>query len=481
MTTQTRTTIGMICSTLLLMSCAARLSAQQDVAGETAAQARAAEAAAIGMDAYIYGYPLVTMELSRRVATNVPEPMLGKLAPMGQFARLRTYPSPEDKFVTAPNADTLYTLAWLDLSKEPWILSIPDMKGRYFLMPMLDGWTDVFHAPGMRTTGTKAQEYAITGPGWMGTLPKGVTEYKSPTSLVWILGRIYCTGTPADYKAVHDRQDKFSLVPLSAYGKLYTPPRGTMNASVDMKTPVREQVHRMEAGAYFTLLAALMQDNPAAAEDAPLLARMAKIGIVPGNDFDIGKLDPAVAQGLRGVPKVAQEKIMAEFKRAGTMVNGWMYSTKLGVYGSDYLLRAMTTAFFLGANRPQDAIYPTSEVDADGVPYDGAHKYVLHFDKGQTPPAQGFWSLTMYDDQLFFVPNTLNRYTLSSRFTFKKNKDGSLDLYLQRDSPGKSKEANWLPAPDGRFVLMLRLYWPNESPPSIIDGSWKIPPVKRLP
>ncbi|MFN8625101.1 MAG: DUF1254 domain-containing protein [Candidatus Binatia bacterium] len=478
MTSRITTTIGLAGSIVaLFLGCAPRHGTRGDLAADRTGEA---EAVRIGMDAYLYGYPLITMELSRRVATNVPEPILGKLAPMGQFATLRTYPSAEDRFVTAPNADTLYTLAWLDVSKEPWILGIPDTKGRYFLMPMLDGWTNVFQSPGTRTTGTAAQTYAITGPGWTGTLPAGVTEYKSPTGLVWILGRIYCTGTPADYEAVHELQDKFSLVPLTAYGHPYTPPRGASDPGVDMKTPVREQVHRLDAGAYFKLLATLMKDNPAAAADAPLVAQLAKIGFRPGSDFDIGRLDPAVVSGLQRVPTLAQEQLATEFKRTGVTIHGWRYSTTLGVYDSDYLRRAVTAAFFLGANRPQDAIYPISEFDADGRPYDGSQKYVMHFDKGEEPPVRGFWSLTMYDDQLFFAPNALDRYTLSSRTRFKRNRDGSVDLYLQHDRPGKSAEANWLPAPAGRFVLMLRLYWPNESPPSLLDGSWTIPPVRRV-
>ena len=437
------------------------------------------EAATLGTEAYIYGYPLVTMEMTRRVLTNVAAPD-GKLAPMGQFARLRSYPTPADKEVTAPNADTLYTLAWLDLAKEPWVLSIPDMRDRYYLMPMLSGWTDVFQVPGKRTTGTKAQTYAITGPGWKGTLPAGIKEYKSPTSMVWILGRIYCTGTAEDYKAVHALQDQFKLVPLSAYGKPYTPPPGKVDPSIDMKTAVREQVNRMSAGEYFKLLAALMKDNPPAKADAPMVADMKKLGIVPGQDFDINKADPAVQKGLQGVPKAGFEKIMAHFKSAGTEVNGWTFSTKTGLYGTEHLQRALITAIGLGANRPQDAIYPTSELGPDGKPYDGANKYVMHFAKGQVPPVRGFWSLTMYDGQYFFVPNPLNRYTLSSRFKLKYNKDGSLDFYIQKESPGKDKEANWLPAPADTFILMLRLYWPREKPPSIIDGTWKPPAVKRV-
>lgn len=462
---------GRLLSLALLLSLAtAPVSAQPG--GKLSEQ----EAIKLGTEAYIYGYPLVTMEYTKRALTNVAAPA-GSLAPVGQFAKLRHYPTPDDKQVTAPNADTLYTIAWLDLAAEPWVLGIPDMKGRYYLMPMLSGWTDVFQVPGKRTTGTKAQTYVITGPGWKGTLPAGMKEFKAPTKMVWILGRIYCTGTPADYKAVHALQDQFTLVPLSAYGKPYTPPAGKVDSAYDMKTPVREQVNALSAGAYFKLLAALMKDNPPAPADAPMLAKMAQLGIVPGQDFDVSKLDPAVAKGLEGVPRAAFEQIMASFKTAGTNVNGWLYSLRTGLYGTDYLQRALITAIGLGANRPQDAVYPTSEAGADGKPYEGSSKYVMRFDKGQLPPVNGFWSLTMYDEKFFFVPNPLNRYTLSSRSKLKQNADGSVDLYLQKDSPGKDKESNWLPAPAGRFIPMLRLYWPKEKNPSILDGTWKAPAV----
>jgi len=466
----------------LLTACATQqTSAVKAGAAErtTASQAREDEALAIGTDAYIYGYPLVTMEFTRRVLTNVVEPK-DTHAPMGQFFDSKTYPDASFRDVTAPNADTLYSTAWLDLSEGPYVLSLPDEKGRYYLMPILSAWTDVFAVPGKRTSGTKAQTYAITGPDWKGELPKGVEQIQAPTNMVWVLGRTYCTGTPADYEAVHAVQREYKLVPLSAYGKPYTPPPGRFDPGIDMKTPVRDQVNGLDAQTYFRLLAALMKDNPPTAADAPMVARMAKIGIVPGKDFDMAKLDPDVARGLQNVPKAAQAKIMAEFKNMGTEVNGWTFSTKLGVYGTDYAQRAFVTAIGLGANRPQDAIYPTSKVDAGGKPYDGANRYVMHFPKGRTPPVNGFWSLTMYDQNMFFVPNDLNRYTLSSRFKFKYNRDGSLDFYIQKDSPGKDKEANWLPAPDGKFVLMLRLYWPKESPPSIIDGSWKPPAVERV-
>jgi hypothetical protein len=432
----------------------------------------------LATDAYIYGYPLVTMEMTRRVMTNVATPQ-GNRGPMGHFIKAREYPNASFRDVTAPNADTLYTTAWIDVGTEPWVLSIPDMKDRYFLFPMLDGWTTVFQVPGKRTTGTGAQTYAITGPGWNGTIPAGVREYKSPTEMVWILGRIYCTGTPEDYKAVHEAQDQCKLVPLSAYGKPYTPPEGKVDPSVDMKTAVRDQVNRMDAKEYFTLLAQLMKTNPPSAADVPALAKFARIGLVPGKDFDASKLD---ADFAKRIPQLAFDRIMLQFKinRDVQHINGWNYLTKTGIYGIDYLIRALVTAIGLGANRPQDAVYPTLLKDADDRDYEGSNRYVIHFEKGQTPPAEGFWSITMYDAQYFFVSNPIDRYSISPRQNLKPNPDGSTDIYVQKETPGAEKEANWLPAPSGKFILMLRLYWPNESDPSILDGTWTIPAVRKV-
>jgi hypothetical protein len=438
-----------------------------------------AEALTLGTEAYVYGYPLVTMEMTRRVMTN--EATIESLrGPMGRFVNAREYPTAAYRDVTAPNADTLYSSAWIDVSKEPYVLSIPDEGDRYYLMPMLSGWTDVFQVPGKRTTGDKAQTYAITGPGWKGDLPAGVKELRSPTGLVWILGRTYCTGTPEDYKAVHAIQDKYKLVPLSSYGKDYAPPAGKVDPGIDMKTPVRDQVNKMKAGDYFKLLAALMHNNPPADADAPMVARLARIGIAPGKDFDIDKLDPAARKGLERAREAGLEKIAAHMREAGKVENAWVYPYPGGQYGTDYLQRATIAYFGLGCNRTKDAVYPTSEEDVDGKPYEGANRYTLTFPKGHMPPVDGFWSLTMYDADYFFVDNPLNRYTLSARNQLKENDDGSVTLYLQHESPGAAKESNWLPSPRGKFVLMMRLYWPKESDPSILDGSWKPPAVRRV-
>ena len=430
------------------------------------------QALEIGTEAYIYGYPLVTMEMTRRVMTNVAAPQTMK-APMGQFANAREYPNASFKDVTAPNADTLYSSAWLDLSKEAYVLHVPHENDRYYLIPMLDGWTNVFASPGKRTTGTKAGDYAITGPHWDGTLPVGVIEYKSPTDMVWILGSTYRTGTPEDFKAVHVIQDQYSLKPLSACGKPYSPLKGKVDPNINMTTAPREQVNNMPALAYFKLLAALMKKNPPSPADSPIVGEMAKIGIVPGKDFDMGKLDPAAVKALEQATKTGLERIVTETEHLGKKVNGWQISFT-GKYDTDYFFRAAVTYAGLGANLPQDVVYPITSVDGDRQRLSGAHNYVLHFESGKMPPVNGFWSLTMYNAEYFSVANLLNRYTLRQRNKFSLNPDGSVDLYLQHKPPTGNLEANWLPAPEGDFVLVLRLYWPREA---FLNGGWELPPV----
>ena len=433
------------------------------------------EAVSTAVDAYLYGYPLITFDVARQQQTNVAVPD-AEHAPMGQMIRMRTYPAVDNHCCAAPNADTLYTEAWLDVSKEPSVLSIPDMGNRYYIVPMLDGYSEVLSVASPPTTGYKVQTYAITGPGWTGTLPPGVTQVKSATGMVWVLGRIYCTGTPEDYKAVHALQDKVTVIPLSAYGKPYTPPPGQVDPNFDMKTAVRKQVDALDIDAYFSRLAQLMKTNRPTAADTPLVARMAKIGLVPGQDYDPSKLSGFDKEAIKAVPKLALLK-MAKLLKDQKTTNGWLYFTSgVGNWGTDYPLRAMGNMLGPGWNRPQDAVYPLSQKDASGDEYNGSdHNYVMHFGKGQFPPVKAFWSITLYDPDFFFAPNSINRYELSQRNKFITNPDGSVDMYSQAESPGKAKEANWLPAPKGKFVLVMRLYWPTNRPPSILDGSWTPP------
>ncbi|MEA1834495.1 DUF1254 domain-containing protein [Methylobacterium durans] len=429
----------------------------------------------LATEAYIYGYPLVTMEMTRRVLTNVAAPE-DKSAPMGQFANMRTYPDAQFRAVTAPNADTLYSSAFVDVGKDPVLLSIPEADGRYFLMPMLSAWTDVFAVPGKRTTGTGPQTYFIAGPGWSGSVPTGAKLVQAPTSLIWIIGRTYCTGTPDDYKAVHALQDQYRLVPASAAGRPYTPPAGRVDPGVDTKTAVRDQVNRMDATTYFNLLAALMKDNPPALADGVAVAKMASLGIVPGAPFDPTRQPASVRGAIEQAPRRALARIMEHMKVTGRHVNGWTFTTDGGDYGKDYLQRALIAAVGLGCNLPQDAVYPTTTVDAAGRRLNGAASYVIRFPAGELPPVDGFWSLTMYDADYFFVDNPLDRYSVSPRNDLKTNPDGSLDLVIQHESPGAQRESNWLPAPAGPFVLMLRTYWPRDA---LLNGSWAPPPVTR--
>jgi hypothetical protein len=425
-------------------------------------------------DAYVYGYPLVTMEMTRRLLTNVAQ-VEGTRGPMGQVIKMRAYPDASFRDVTAPNADKLYTTSFFDVGDEPWVLSVPDMKGRYFLLPFLDGWTNVFSVPGSRTTGTQAQTFVITGSGWLGAVPEGLTQLKSPTAIVWLLGRIYCTGTPEDYAEVHALQDAFKLQPLSTWGKDYTPPAGKVDPAIDMKKPVRDQVNGLSTVEFFTLLADLMKRNPPAPADAPALERFKTIGLIPGQGFDGKALD---SRWDRRLPQLSYDRIMLHamsLKRE----NGWLFTTNTGLYGTNYLQRAFITAVGLGANRPQDAVYPMSQRASLLEAYEGGNTYTLRFEKGQLPPVKGFWSLTMYDEQMFFVANPINRYSMSLRTNPKFEPDGSLLILIQNENPGPDKEANWLPAPKGKFHLMLRLYWPDENEPSILDGSWVVPAVKR--
>ena len=341
--------------------------------------------------------------------------------------------------------------------------------------------------PGKRTTGTGAQTYAITGPGWKGKLPAGVKEYKSPTALVWLLGRIYCTGTPEDYAAVHKLQDEISARPAQLL-------RQALHAAAGQGGPVHRHENRRARAGQRTQRRRVFQsagqiDEGQSARPpptSPCSPRWPSSASFPANRSTAANsarlAKEAFSDGARRSPMRKSCCWLKEGIVAGDLQleHGWVFTTKTGVYGVNYLQRALITAIGLGANRPQDAVYPTSEGPDVLGSYTGEKKYVMHFPKGQLPPAQGFWSLTMYDKDYFFVDNPLNRYSISARQNLKANADGSVDLYIQNESPGADKESNWLPAPKDKFILMMRLYWPKTTPPSILDGSWKIPEVKAV-
>ena len=429
-------------------------------------------------EAYIFGFPLLLMDVTAQAGTAVPRAQ-GHKAPRNQFAHLQTYPDPAFTDVVSPNADTLYSTAFLDLGREPMVLSVPDTGERYYLMQMLDAWTNVFAAPGTRTLGNGKHDFAITGPNWSGALPAGVEKIKAPTNLVFIIGRTYCAG-PADYEAVHKIQEQYRLTPLSAWGEPYAPPENVdVDPNVDLKTPPIEQVDDLRLPDFFHRLAMLMKDNPPAPSDEPVVRQLAKIGIVPGEAFDPTTLTPTSAKALKDGFTAGRAIVIKTGKNpsGGKMVNrnGWTYGLELGSYGTDYLFRAAVAWLAFGANLPQDAVYPRVVTDASGQKLTGKTNYVLHFEKDQLPPARAFWSVTMYNPRQFFVANEIGRYAIGDRDKVKFNPDGSLDIHIQHERPEEDKESNWLPAPADEFNIIMRIYWPKQE---VLDGAWSPPPIQ---
>lgn len=455
---------------------------------QTTTPTKEEEAHAIAVDAYVYFYPLITMDITRKQSTNVPPGKEAFKGPMNTFVNVPEYPPADYKGVVRPNFDTLYSASWLDMTKEPVVISLPDTDGRYYLMPLLDMWSDVFASPGWRTTGTKAGTYLITPPGWRPDLrerfaeelklPKDTQRIDAPTPYVWVIGRTKTDG-PADYAAVHKIQAGYTVAPLSEFGKTPKPVEAKIDPSVDMKTPPKVQVDTMKGGQYFAYAAELLKLHPPHITDQPIIAQMKRIGIEPGKSFDISKLDPAVQKAIDTSPQDGQKLMAWKVPTLARVANAWSMNTDtMGVYGNYYLKRAIVAQMGLGANLVEDAIYPLNLGDESGKPLDGANKYTINFGKGSAPPVNAFWSITLYDSEGFQVGNTLNRFAVSSWMPFEYNPDGSLDIYFQNESPGKDKEANWLPAPKGPFNLTMRLYGPKSE---ALTGKWNPPPVVKAP
>ena len=465
--------------------CAAAIAVSPLGAANAADAITEEEAHDIGVNAYLYFYPLITMDITRKQLTNV-EAKAGSIGgPPNSFANIPEFPPADMKVVVRPNFDTLYSSAWLDLTKEPVVVSAPDTQGRYYLLPMLDMWSDVFASPGWRTTGTAAGNFLIAPPGWRPDLrdkfdefklPAGTQRIDAPTPHVWIIGRTKTDGPP-DYDAVHKIQDGYKVTLLSEWGKDAKPAEVKIDPSIDMKTPPKTQVDTAPADKYFAYAAELLKTQPPHTTDQPILARLKRIGFEPGKDFDLSKADPAVQKGLQTAPQDAQALMNWKLSTLARVANGWSMNTDtMGVYGNYYLKRAIVAREGLGANLPEDAIYPLNLGDETGQPLNGQSAYTIHFEKTELPPAGAFWSITLYDGQGFQVANAINRFAVSSWMPFQYNPDGSLDLYFQNSSPGKDKEWNWLPAPEGPFNLTMRLYAPK---PDALTGKWNPPAIKK--
>ncbi|MEW6187162.1 MAG: DUF1254 domain-containing protein [Thermodesulfobacteriota bacterium] len=438
---------------------------------EAGAGPSAEEIYGIGIKAYIYGYPLVLVEMTRQTAL--------QRTPVNRFGHAPAFPPPTARTVIRPNSDTLYSSAWIDLSQEPIILSLPDTKERYYLVQIMDAWTETIAVPGKRTTGTAAGHFILIGPQWKGTLPSGLNKIQAATNTLWIIGRIQ-TNTSADYPNVHSLQKGFLLTPLSAWGK--EPPSLPGDERKLIQTPVHgppppAMVAAMDSRTFFSTMARLLKDNPPHPEDGPMTADLRTLGLIPGQPFDPSRLGPEGTQSLERALADARKQILEQANKPPKLINGWRFNSNVGRYGTDYLTRAIVAMGGLGALPLEEAVYLGCSMDREGKPLNGNNRYLLHFEKNTLPPVNAFWSVTLYGRDGFYVPNPLNRYALGDRDPLRYNADGSLDLYIQNPSPGADRESNWLPSPSGPFLLSLRLYWPKAE---VINGRWTPPEIRLL-
>ena len=444
-----------------------------------------AEARQIAAAAYVFGYPLVWTDVYKDHQTAVPAPnaTLG-VAPVNQLARpyqaQLTSGSLSAQSLPYATYDWAYAQGWLNLTKEPMVLSVPASNGRYYVIAMYDAWQNVFASLGSRTTGNESGAFALVGPGWNGTLPANVTKIQAPTNTMLLVGR--AQNGPTDLPTAAAFQDNVTVTPVSTWGTHYTPPTtvpGNPNVNLTyVRAPAAfAEVANMTPDVFYGRMATVMGGNPPSSADKPVADQMARIGIVPGTPFNWNGLNAtmqnAITQGFQdGISQVA-----ASINAGIVHNNGWDTTYVAGAYGTNYTFRDAVILRGSFANLPQDNLYFTSNATATGVPYSGANNYVLHFANNSTPPVNALWSLTMYDTQGYPVPNPLNRSTIAPHLgNLTYNPDGSLDIYIQHASPGPNKESNWLPAPSGPFEIWLRTYWPQES---LLNGSW-VPPAVQM-
>jgi hypothetical protein len=448
-------------------------------AGLTSQRLSEQEAYEIARDAYVYAYPLLLMDLSVKQATNFAAPTgMVTQAPFNQFSHARAFPPADRKTAVRADVDTLHSVANLDLGPAPFVLSLPAID-RYFVLPLVSLWTEVFAVLGTRTTGGNTpRAFLITGPAWQGAVPSGLELIRSPTRIATIAGRTQTDGA-ADYENVHKIQAGYKVTPLGAWSNAeYVLRTGSVvDPTADMRTPSPAQVEQFDAVRFFGRFAQLLKDNPPGPLDYPMIHRLERLGFKVGQGFDLttappdirGAFEEATADGRALVARLGKQA-------AGEGGRGWVYNTRSADFGSDYRYRAAVAYCALGMNLPQDAVHPSLTNDEDGKPLDGRNNYVLRFENDKLPPVDGFWSLTAYDADGYFIPNALNRQALGDRSGLVSNVDASFDLFIRADSPGEAREPNWLPVARAPFTLVLRLYSPRVE---VLDRTWTPPPVTK--
>ena len=430
--------------------------------------------------AYIWGYPLITVERSFNYFTNPNTPHVTGQGPANEINCARELVNASFKDVVSPNDDTLYCQSWMDLTNEPLVLKVPSVQDRYITFEFLDAYTNNYIYLGTRASGASEGTYLIAGPNWNGQVPENMTKIWTPTDLAWLLNRILVK-SDSDLPNVHAIQDKISLTPLSLFEGNTTKETQTLadDRSLSSQVPIKPQPANIPTTGIklYDELGQAMTNNPLNPPDPGIVAKLESIGIEPGKTPSVDANDTIKTALETGIHE-GEKLIDARIADIGTIVNGWSINTQVGVYGTDYLARAAITKVGFGGNVPQEALYPISQTDSQGNPYKGTNNYVIHFDPGQTPPVDGFWSITMYNEEKYFYDNPLNRYSIGMYTEdLKTNEDGSLDIYVQNQSPGADKESNWLPAPADGFYMILRMYLPAEQ---VLNGTWTPPLVKII-
>ncbi|MDQ6473095.1 DUF1254 domain-containing protein [Flavobacterium sp. LHD-80] len=425
--------------------------------------------------AYTWGYPLMVVGITADEVTMVPKPMPNGHAPINQMGNVAKLMTAADTDVVSSNADTMYSNAFLDLSSGAAILSVPETKGRYYSMMFSDAYTNIFDYVGSRTTGTKAGKYLVVGPDWKGETPKGIIKViKSPTNLVWLIGRTLVDGV-SDVPNVHAIQKGYTItmIPVKSEIKPWKERLGLVTPK-PMAPPVT-MLNNMDWRTYFDWLGKLMKENPVTGNEKTYTEEFKSIGLTFENGFDTSKITPEQQKGIeKGIADALEIMKKRAAEKMGTDHEGWSYDLNAGKWGEDYLVRAAIALRSVGQNTAQEALYINSVLDKEGKVLDASqNNYSVTFPKGELPPADAFWSITMYNDQNFFVPNPIHRLAIGNRTKeMKPNTDGSLTIYIQKEEP-KGKTGNWLPAPNGKFRVSLRIYVPNNK---ILNGGKWTPP-----
>jgi hypothetical protein len=439
-----------------------------------------AQTKAIAEEAFIYGLPLVmNYAVMHEYAVDTGNPQYK--APFNQIkneARVFTY---EDTAIVTPNSDTPYSILWMDLRAEPMVLSVPAVdKKRYYSVMLTDANTYNFGYIGSRATGSGPGDYMVVGPDWKGQTPPGVKKVFTSTTPFAVAAFRTQLFNPADMPNVVKVQAGYQAQPLSSYLKQPAPPAAPkVDFSPASTAGIKDN--------FYEYLDTALEFVPPAPEEKELRGRLASIGIGPGKTFELKDLSEEHKAAILLGMKAGIDKVNDNLSNGLKDINGWKIGSFFGdrdFFKGDWLMRASAAKGGIYGNDVVEAAYPITRTDVSGEPLDGSkHNYTLTFPAGQLPPVNAFWSVTMYDGKTqFLIKNPINRYLINSPMLsgMKKNKDGSLTLYIQKDSPGKNKEANWLPAPNGPIYLVMRLYWPKDTPPSILPagaGTWQPPGV----